>query len=91
MGEDPVFVKASSGIRFMETEPHKNARKIINLRHETVNARIKQFKVLTDRFRHDILKHSSCFRACAVLTQLSFKYDKSPFSVTDALDLAGYK
>lgn len=34
---------------------------------------LKTFKVLQGTFHHDIEKHSMCFRACAVLAQLSFE------------------
>jgi hypothetical protein len=61
IGEDPTFVVAASGLRFMESEAQTNVRKTLRMRHETVNERIKQFAVLTDRFRHDILKHGDCF------------------------------
>ena len=47
-------------------------------RHETVNGHLKIFKVLKDGFRHDLVFHSSCFRAIAVITQLNFTLKKSP-------------
>jgi hypothetical protein len=90
IGEDPVFVVAASGLRFMESKEKNDVRAVIRLRHETVNERVKEFKVLTDRFRHNILKHGDCFRACAVLTQASFHYDKHPYEVKDAMARAGY-
>jgi hypothetical protein len=87
--EDPGTVVSSSGIRFMETQKVKKLRGTIHSRHETINERLKQFKVLSERFHHDIEKHSQCFRACAVLTQLSFEYDKGVFSLEDSLRI-GY-
>ncbi len=37
-------------------------------RHETVNERLKNFNVLSNRFRHSVFKHSMCFNAvCAVV------------------------
>ena len=42
-------------------------------RHETVNKRIKIFGILKQNFRHEKSFHSSCFRACCVLTQLNFE------------------
>ncbi len=46
-------------------------QKSIMARHETVNKRIvKQFRILSDTFRHDIDKHQICFYAVCNLTQL---------------------
>ena len=82
IAEDPQLVKAPAGARFMEDEHWHAKRGTARRRHETINQRIKIFKVLTDRFHHDIEKHSMCFRACAVLTQLSFVFGtRRPFSV----------
>lgn len=52
-------------------------------RHETVNERLKIFNVLGPpaRFRHTLSFHSSCFRAVAVITQLSFENGSPPFQV----------
>jgi hypothetical protein len=43
------------------------------MRHEHINKRVKNFECLLNRFCHDIDKHSSCFRAVAVFTQLSIE------------------
>jgi hypothetical protein len=47
-------------------------------RHETVNGRLKIFKVLETSFRNDLVFHSSCFRAVAVITQLNFSLGQMP-------------
>ena len=39
-------------------------------RHETVNKRLKQFKVLKEQFRHPLYKHKDCFYASAAATQV---------------------
>lgn len=39
-------------------------------RHETVNARLKQFRILSHVFRHNKIKHHDVFFACANLTEL---------------------
>jgi hypothetical protein len=88
--DDPEFIVSASGIRYMETRGKKNVRRVIRNRHETINERLKQFHVLSERFHHDISKHSACFRACAVLTEISFHYDKHPFEVSDAMALVSY-
>jgi hypothetical protein len=57
----------------MEDQQWHKKRSVVRNRGETANHRLKTFKVLQDTFRHDIETHSMCFRACAVLAQLSFE------------------
>lgn len=73
IGEDPCFTKCPGGIRSMEDERWHAKRSKARNRGETVNHRLKTFGVLGGTFRHDIEKHSMCFRACAVFVQLSFQ------------------
>lgn len=42
----------------------------IRARHETLNRRLKQFRVLGDRFRHDRNMHHLCFYAVLNVVQL---------------------
>ena len=51
-------------------------------RHETVNRRLKQFGVLSKRFRHELSKHHLCFEAVTAATQLSFNRGEKPYRVT---------
>lgn len=82
IAEDPQVVRAPGAARFMEDKHWHKKRGKARRRHETVNQRIKVYGVLTKRFRHDYGKHSMCFRACSVLTQLSFDFGKrGPFQV----------
>ena len=55
-------------------------------RHETANRRMKIFQVLTQPFRHDLTKHSSAFRAVAVITQLNIQ-DGFPLFDVDYFEL----
>ncbi len=50
-------------------------------RHEIMNRRFKVFNVLTKRFRHPLNKHSTCFRAAAVLAQLNVQHGMPIFHV----------
>jgi hypothetical protein len=82
IGEDPCFTKCPGGIRYMEDEQFASTRSKVRNKGETVNHRLKNFKVLGGKFRHDIEKHSMCFRACAVFVQLSFEFgSKALFDV----------
>jgi len=73
IGEDPCFTKCPSGTRCLEDERWRNKRNNVRSRGETANHRLKTFRVLSETFRHDVLKHSMCFRACVVLAQLGFE------------------
>ena len=43
-------------------------------RHEIVNGRIKNFRVLKNEFRHGLQKHSICFHAVVNIVQASIDY-----------------
>jgi len=45
-------------------------QKKIMARHESINARIKAFKIVGGTFRHAVDKHQSCFYAVANIVQL---------------------
>lgn len=47
--------------------------KLIMSRHETVNGRIKNFHVMSDRFRHATYLHGRCFYAVLNIVQLSIE------------------
>ena len=69
------------------TEKEKEMQDIARARHETVNSRLKIFNVLgAQYFRHEITFHSSCFRAVAVVTQLSFENGAPPFQLDEFFD-----
>lgn len=64
----------------------KNARNVkdhsvIMARHETVNKRIKQFKILKYTYRNAIEKHPLAFHAVVNLTQLMIRNGHPLFSV----------
>jgi hypothetical protein len=42
-------------------------------RHETLNGRLKNWGILSQVYRHDIMRHGEVFRACAVVTQLTIE------------------
>ena len=68
------------------TEAEKREKSVVRSRHETVNARFKSFRVLSDRFRHHIsddnmMKHGLVFNAIVVITQLSISNGERLFPV----------
>jgi hypothetical protein len=61
---------------------HLKAMSQARARHETVNQRLKQFKILQIGFRHHRTKHHLAFRAVASMTQLMFNHGYKPFQLT---------
>lgn len=55
--------------------------KRIMSRHETINKRIRQFKILNDVFRHDIQYHPIVFHAIINVTQLMLKNGEPLFNI----------
>lgn len=72
-----VFFDTPTGYR----SPFQRMKKLARARHETVNKRIKQFKIFKDSFRHDVTKHGFCFRACANITQISIQKEEPLFDI----------
>jgi hypothetical protein len=56
-------------------------KRLARARHETVNNRIKQFRVLRTTFRHKLEKHWECFHAIVNMTQVEIQYQAPLFSV----------
>lgn len=46
--------------------------KTILARHETVNCRLKQWKCLSNRFRHPLHRHPKCLHAIVNILQITF-------------------
>ena len=72
-GEKAVADKTYRDVHFINPLDDPNSRalqKVIMARHETVNKRLKQFRVLQNCFRHELDKHQMCFYAVSNLTQL---------------------
>jgi hypothetical protein len=44
----------------------------VRARQETMNSRLKIFRILDDVFRHQLSRHGDAFRAAAVIVQLGF-------------------
>jgi hypothetical protein len=75
---EPDFVTTRNDC---ETRSKRRLLNRIRGRHENVNARLKNWNCVKDRFRHDLSKHGMVFKAVAVLTQLSLKTDEPLFPV----------
>lgn len=71
--KDPLFV----------TPTHNNSvqHKRIMARHETVNKKLRQFRILKYAFRHERQTHPMVFAAVANLTQLNIENGEPLYSV----------
>ena len=56
-------------------------KKKARARHETVNRRIKQFNILSNRYRSDLGMHGVVFTAICVITQIAIQTDSPLFQV----------
>jgi hypothetical protein len=56
-------------------------RSLCRARHETINGRIKSFRVTSTKFRHKIEKHQTCFHAILVMTQIHIMVYDTNFNV----------
>ena len=54
---------------------------IVRQRQETVNKRLKQWSILVQVYRHDIVDHRDVFAAILVITQLAISNGEPLFSV----------
>ncbi len=53
----------------------------VRSRHEMLNGHLKNWGILRQVYRHDILRHGDVFRACAVVTQLTINEGDRLFEV----------
>lgn len=80
IGDEPEFCKTPGGFS-SRSDKQNQFRMRLRSRHETVNARLKNFGILQQTYRHDVIAHASVFRACAVLVQLSIESGEPLFQV----------
>ena len=78
-GEAPLKVKCPSSIAV--PDERQRLMGIVRRRHETVNRRFKQWKILSDVFRHDLGMHGRVFSAIATISQLAIQHGEPLFQV----------
>lgn len=81
IGDAPYYVKCPGSTSNNGLQNRMRGR--LRMRHETVNERFKNFGCLANRFRHPLNKHSSFFRAVAVLTQLAMSGGEELFDMRE--------
>ena len=79
------FVRNKHGpsvVQSMVPENELRAFKLIRARHETVNGRFKEWKILSNCYRHHESCHASVFHAMATITQIEIADGSRPvFSI----------
>jgi hypothetical protein len=50
-------------------------------RHETVNGKLKSWRVLSQTYRHPSITHGLCFRAVANITQFQIAWEGTTFMI----------
>lgn len=65
----------------LEIHDDNEISKIIRSRHETANRRLKQFFILSHRYRHSLDFHKFYFLAVAIVTQISFENGEPLFKL----------
>jgi hypothetical protein len=76
----PEFVKCPASIG-RHDENILAMQSLVRHRHEIVNKRFMQVKILKELCRGDIPKHGLSFRVCAIVTQLAIQSGEPLFSV----------
>ena len=77
--EAPLRVKCQESIA-EEVERQAMAQRV-RARQETVNKRFKQWGILNQVFRHDLIHHRDVFAAICVITQLAIENGEALFEV----------
>jgi len=64
-----------------DTKEVASFKKRARARHENFNGRLKRFKILSERFRHNHTKHGIVFEAICVICQYDMENGSPLFSV----------
>lgn len=65
----------------LPNEQNSTFHKLIMSRHETVNKRVKQFKILKETYRHTLEKHPLVFHAVLNLVQMNIESGEPLFQI----------
>lgn len=69
IGECPTHCKCPGALTVLPQQQRMRAR--LRMRHESINEKIKNFQCLVKIFKHGLDKHSHCFHAAVVITQIA--------------------
>ena len=88
LADAPTHVRCPKDVT---TKPErKKMMAIVRMRHETMNRRLKQWRILKSMYRHELKEHRTVFSAVAVMTQIAISHGEPLFSVeySDNIDVS---
>ena len=65
----------------LDGEDLKLFKRRARARHENLNRRLKEYRILSERFRHDLGKHKMVFEAVCVVVQYDIENERPLFQV----------
>ena len=92
LGEKVVADNGYKGLQTFICRPGEGDRQLrlamscLRARHESINSRLKKWKILGSMFRHNMEKHHIAFRSVIVIEQLKIQDGPGPFQVPDYSD-----
>lgn len=78
-GDVCTFIDRNGHVNGHDSPRMRKTVVAIQARHETVFKRMKQFRILNTKFRHELKDHQYAFRAVALLVQINMKSDEPLF------------
>ena len=76
---DNRFIIFHPGV--VATQAQLRANKVVRAWHETINQKFKKYKIISNKFRHNLEWHGNCFQAVASLVQLTMIHDEKPYEI----------
>ena len=58
-------------------------RSVTRAWHEIVNLKLKNFKVLSNKYRHNLKQHPTCFYAVANIVQAQMRIENNLFNINN--------
>jgi hypothetical protein len=80
-GEAPEHVKCPQSICNLQIDDLERMQAIVRRRQETINKRFKQWGILKQVFRGNLVYHGDIFRVIAIITQLAIENGEPLFAV----------
>ncbi|KAL7573669.1 hypothetical protein ACA910_008356 [Epithemia clementina (nom. ined.)] len=77
----PVLMRKLATPNPADSDELRRCKSRARARHETLNERIKNFKILLETYRHNVEKHKAAFEAVCVMVQYQLNNGAPLFDV----------